>query len=392
LKLNYKWLLLVFLFVSCEKEPGLGFDKYLISSNSVNVIPKTQFVNSLTSQFGEQGFTLTFLVRSGISLHKISYQTKTVEGELITASGAVIIPTDINEPLALASLQHGTITDESQAPSYFNVSSESSLGMLLASSGFIVAMPDYLGYGDSKSYPHPYEHKKGLSQSNVDFLFAVKEFLKKEGTNWNQNLLMAGYSEGGYATLATQKLIEEQYASFFNIKASSCGAGAYDKTQTVNTFVNFKTSGEIVNNRSYIWVLLTYNRLYGFNRPASDYFIEPYASQIEKNAQNVDIPLSFNEILKPSFKDGIKNKTELEWLTAIKENDLVNWKSKIPTRLYHGDADTYVPFFNSQSAQVGMTAKGSPSVILEKIPGGTHSSSITAFFLGTLDLFNKYKN
>ncbi|MCP9767694.1 phospholipase [Lacihabitans sp. LS3-19] len=392
MKLYFKWILLVFVFVSCEKDPILEFDKYLISSNSVKVITKTEFTNSLTAQFGAQGSTLTFLVRSGISLHKISYQTKTVEGDLITASGAIIIPTDISEPLALASLQHGTITNESQAPSYFNTSSESSLGMLLASSGFIVAMPDYLGYGDSKSYPHPYEHKKGLSQANVDFLLAVKEFLKNEGTNWNQNLLLAGYSEGGYATLATQKLIEEEYSSFFNLKASSCGAGAYDKTQTVNAFVNFKTSGEVVNNRSYIWVLLTYNRLYGFNRPASDYFVEPYASQIEKNAQNVDIPLSFDEILKTSFKDGIKNNTELDWISAFNDNDLVSWKSKIPTRLYHGDADTYVPFFNSQSAQVGMTAKGSPSVTLEKITGGTHGSSISTFFLGTLDLFNTYKN
>jgi hypothetical protein len=39
-----------------------------------------------------------------------------------------------------------------------------------------------------------------------------------------------------------------------------------------------------------------------------------------------------------------------------------------------------------------MTAKGSKQVTLERIEGGTHGSSIPFFLLGTLDLFNKYKN
>jgi pimeloyl-ACP methyl ester carboxylesterase len=231
-----------------------------------------------------------------------------------------------------------------------------------------------------------------LAQVNVDFLLAVKEFVKKKNINWNKNLFLAGYSQGGYATLATQKLIEEKYSSQFDLKASSCGAGAYDKTKTLESFINSKTSGESTNNRSYIWVLLTYDRLYGFNRPMTDYFVEPYASDIKVNRQNVNIARSFDEILNPNFVSGLKNKTETKWLEAIKDNDITEWNSKIPTRLYHGDADTFVPFFNSESAQKGMTAKGSKQVTLERIEGGTHGSSIPFFLLGTLDLFNKYKN
>ena len=391
-KVRFAGILMVFVFfVSCEKDNVLVTSNYLVSSAQVKKYSKAEFLTSLNAVFGPQTAQISLFVRSGISLYKISYLTKTPEGNQITASGAVLLPTDLNEPLALASIQHGTISDNSEAPSYFNITSESAIGQFFASTGMIIAMPDYLGYGESQNYLHPYEHKIGLSQPNVDFLLAVKEFIKKEKVNWNNNLLLAGYSEGGYATLATQKLIEEKYSSQFNLKASSCGAGAYDKTKTLESFIGTKTSGEAGNNRSYIWVLLTYDRLYGFNRPMTDYFIEPYASNIKVNKQNVDISKSFDEILNPTFIAGLKNKTETKWLEALKDNDITEWKSKIPTRLYHGDADTFVPFFNSESALKGMTAKGSTQVKLERIGGGTHASSIQSFLLGTLDLFNTYK-
>jgi pimeloyl-ACP methyl ester carboxylesterase len=382
------------LFVSCDKtsEPTVSSPKTLISGTASGQYSKLEFVNRVKSLFGGNAAQVALFVQSGVKQYKIIYNTTTPEGNPIKASGALIVPTDFKEPLALASYQHGTIFSDGEAPSYFNVASESSVGAFLSSTGFIMAMPDYLGYGESKSYQHPYEHAKGLSQANADFLLAVKEFIKAEKINWNNNLLLAGYSEGGYATLATQKLLEEKYAADFTIKASSIGAGAYNKTATFDNFLKSKTSGAIVNNRSYIWVLLTYDRLHKINRPMTDYFIEPYATDIVKNGYNVSINKSIDEILQQKFKTGILNKTDAVWVAALKENDLLDWKVKTPTKFFHGDKDTYVPILNSETTVVNLKAKGSTNITFEKIPDGDHSSSVNQYYLGTLDFFNANKN
>jgi pimeloyl-ACP methyl ester carboxylesterase len=369
----------------------IATNKFLKSSKAIKQYSKSEFIAQLSNSFGNEAALLSFLVQSGIKATKISYNTTTTSGKAITASGLIVIPTDISGPLALGSLQHGTIFSDSLAPSNFHPISEAWSGNLLASTGVIVAMPDYVGYGDSASEPHPYENNKGLGQSNVDFLLAVKEYIKDEKLNWNNNLLLAGYSEGGYATMATQKLLEEKYPSEFKIKASSLGAGAYNKTATMNVFLTDVRKGQINQNRSYTWVITTYNSFHGLNRPLSDYFIEPYLSAIEQKGALVSISESFRDILRPTFISNILNGTDTKFIAAVAENDIYDWKSTTPMFLIHGSADTYVPIINSQSAVNAMKAKGA-NISLTTVPNGTHTSTILNYFLATIDMFDKYKN
>ncbi|MBK6978460.1 MAG: phospholipase [Cytophagaceae bacterium] len=385
-------LLLFFWIISCKNNDPEPADQYLVSFEQVAEISKSKFQSEITSVFGAQSASIALFIQSGMKTYRLKYNTKTPEGDAIIASGAVIVPTDLTTAYPMLGYQHGTIFEENKAPSYFNSSSESYLGMFFSSIGYLVAMPDYLGYGESKSYPHPYEHKDGLAKPNVDFLLAVKEMAKKLDLNWNQNLMLAGYSEGGYATLATQKLIEEQYASVFNLKASSCGAGAYNKIQTVKNFLTQKTNGDAGNNRSYLWVMLTYDRLYKINKPLSDYFAAAYVSEISDKKHLVSISKPFDEILNPAFKQAILTNGDAKWTQAMADNDIFDWKVKTPTRLYHGDKDPYVPYLNSSTAAAAMKAKGSTAVELITVTGGTHDSSVSTFVLGTMDFFGKYKN
>ena len=59
-------------------------------------------------------------------------------------------------------------------------------------------------------------------------LKAAKELAQQNNISFNKKLFLAGYSEGGYATMAAHKAIEENGLDGFELVASFPGAGAYD--------------------------------------------------------------------------------------------------------------------------------------------------------------------
>src|SRR4030065_406121 len=90
-------------------------------------------------------------------------------GRLIDASGVVAYPLKIaGASSPLLSFQHATIFSDIDAPSA-GANSDAAL-LALAGSGFIVAMPDYIGYVASTAEIHTYVHARGLAASIVDML------------------------------------------------------------------------------------------------------------------------------------------------------------------------------------------------------------------------------
>lgn len=388
-------ILLTTLFWSCETtgDPIPKENTYLVSAQLVNSYTTTEYKELVDNTFGAQlgGGAVTLFIQSGIDQIKIVYNTNDLDGNEILASGALILPNSLpDNTFALGSLQHGTLFNETDAPSYFGINSEASLGSVLASTGMMIALPDYLGYGESKNIPHPYEHKEGSAEPNIDFLRAVKEYIEQEEINYNGKLLLAGYSQGGYTTMAMHQAIQEENDDEFNVVVSSLGAGAYNKTASVLDIVSRDSNGDPSHNSSYIWVLQTYNDLEGLNRSMSDYFIEPFASQIEQSGEQTQITQSFRTILRPEFIAGVINQTDIEFLEAVAENDVFDWRPNVPVSLYHGTADQYVPFLNSQTAFDAMQAR-SADVTLIPVEGGTHGSTLTSYFLGTFQLFSSYR-
>ncbi len=379
-------LLFTLMFYGCQRSDDPEPEPRLISVTFVGEYQKSAIVTQATAFMGPSAAAIGNFLRYDVKCYKVSYKTTTTDGREIVASGALALPSG-GENAPLVSIQHGTLFDESDAPSYFRPGTESLLGLVMASSGFLTALPDYVGYGDSRLEPHPYEHAEGLAVPVADFLVAVKEHFGAEGIKWNKDLLMAGYSAGGYATLAAQKLIEESYSSEFTIKSTSCGAGAYNKSLLLDKFINEPTAGEVNHNRSYVWVMLTYNRIYGLNYPVSYFFREPYAGQIEKDGYRANLSGSFNSFLNPDFIASYKAGQETRITEAFRDNDLINWKTRVTTLLMHGNADTYVPYVNSTTALEGMKQAGSTAVSLETINGGTHESAVQDFIFRTYLLF-----
>lgn len=333
---------------------------------------------------------VTGLVKYDIKAYKIVYKTKNTDGTEVQASGALLIPTT-TEAVPLISQQHGTIRSDADAPSNYGTGSESySIASLFASNGYIIACPDYIGYGTSKNIVHPYEHRESLAQASLDMIRASAEFIQQEKVNWNKKLMITGYSQGGFATMSLQKKIEEQFPNEFNLVASSCGAGAYNKTAFMKYLMNETTHGIAAYNQLYIWVVQTYNRVYGLSRTMDAYFKAPYAADIQANGTNADVSVSFNLAFSDSFKKAVNDGTDTAFLNAVKDNDVYDWGPKTETQLYHGDADQQVFYLNSTTAVAAMKAKGG-NVTLYTTIGGTHGSTLQSYALGTFQFFNSKK-
>ncbi|WP_025763067.1 alpha/beta hydrolase family protein [Dyadobacter tibetensis] len=387
--LKYSFLVLWFLiiFQSCKNEgnePDPDSDQYLVTSTEIKSFTKAELV----AEASKLSPLIAAYVKNGVKVYRLTYHTKNTDGEDITASGAVILP-ETTEDVSMLSVQHGTIESDDQAPSNFNEGSEAAtFGTLFGSLGYIISYPDYIGYGASSSLPHPYEHRASLASASADMLRAVKEMIAKQSAvKWNQKLFLAGYSEGGFATMSLQKELEENAPGEFNLVASSCGAGAYDKTSFMKYVVNQDTHGMASSNKLYLWVMLTYDRIYKLNKPMEYYFKEPYAAGIKASGVAYPISVSFNSILTESFRKAVADGTETGFFAATQDNDVYNWRPKTPTRLYHGTNDQLVFFFNSQNAYDAMVKLGAPDVQLVPIAKGDHGSSISDFLLGTLLFF-----
>lgn len=190
--------------------------------------------------------------------------------------------------------------------------------------------------------------------------------------------------------MSLQKKIEEEFPKEFNLVASSCGAGAYNKTEFMKRLITSKSLGVASYNQLYLWVAQTYDRVYKLNRPMSAYFKEPYLADIQVNGINANVNVSLDMTFNDTFKKGIMDGTDTAFLNAVKDNDVFDWAPKTETQLYHGNADPLVGYFNSETAFKAMKAKGG-NVTLTTVDGGTHDSSIQQYLLGTYSFFDSKK-
>lgn len=312
----------------------------------------TQSINTLYSLTWGENSTARL---QDIQLYKIEYSTTTFNQEPITASGLVLLPTNRNQSLGVVSLQHGTLLNDFQAPSTANIlNSETAIGAVLAGHGFAVVMPDYLGYQSSNQISHPYEEQSTLAQSTYDMLQASYELFNEIEVQLNNKLFLAGYSEGGYATMALHRKIESE--DRWDVTHSYPAAGAYNKTAFSRAVL--EQDQELPYMLSYLWVLYTYNTLYPtLNRPWNTIVQDSYAELMEgfnplqaSFDTLAEIPQNPQELFRPEFIQGILSGTDSAFLEVLDQNDNFDWVSEAPITLFHGTADDYVLPLNSQTA------------------------------------------
>ena len=356
-----------------------------------SLLVSSEFVYSNTAQ------QLKFLVQlSGfdidpnqlvydVEIYKVTYSTVYKESQ-ITASGLIAIPKTTDQ-VGMLSYHHGTITNRDDAPSNFSSSNFNTVSYAaMASVGLIGVIPDYLGFGSSSSILHPYYVEEATASSILDMLKAATELAEQKGLPFNGKLFLAGYSEGGYATMAAHKAIEENGLDGFTLIASFPGAGAYDlKGMQAHIF-----SLQEYDDPHYLaYMALAYQIYYDQDDLLTDFFKEPYASRIPglfdgiKGADEINSQLTtkISDLIQPDMLTGIDTNPKFNYLkTAFAENSLTDWKPAIQMYMYHGTSDTTVPFQNSVETFNKLLSNGtSTSNLTLTSLQGTHSTAIQPY-------------
>jgi len=385
----YGLLITLLLLAGCHKEDPKPVQYYL-GSEEVLSFTSTEIKNGL---FFAGLSDLAVKMKYDVKVYKFNYHIN-YQGVDRTASGLLAVPIT-SDPLPMASLQHGTIAANKNAPSVgYN---DYSTLTWFASLGYILAIPDYIGFGETADLLHPYYHAEYTAMSVINMLFAARQYANQESLAFNNKLFLAGYSEGGFATMATHMFLENDHPEEFELVASSPGAGGYD----INGMLEYFFAMDTYPDPFYIaYVAMAYKETYDLENPLSDFFNAPYASVIptlfdgDLSAGQINGQLTndLGALLNPDFKaNAFTDPKYSALIAAFKENSPIDWTPKAPVIMYHGTDDVVIPYGNSENVYNKMIGNGAPNIELVPIEGEGHGSGFMPYLFSIIERFEGMK-
>lgn len=322
---------------------------------------------------------LTGAAKCDVDVRYVYYMTRDPQGNPATASAGVLVPSGTDaactgkRPVLLYA--HGTTTDKNFNMADVANNAEASLVMAFyAAQGFIVVAPNYMGYDRSGLQYTPYLNAESSAVDMVDGLRAAKAHLNAESAvTPSAKLLISGYSQGGHVAMATQKIIERDYASEFTVTAAAPMSGPY----------NVVKFGDVINTTGPVnagatlflpLMLTSYQKAYGniYSAP-TDVYQQPYAATAETlfpttstiaqliaagklpNDPTFTKLFGTGGLLTDSFKSGYLTSN---FRKALQTNTLLGWTPKAPMALCGGAQDPTVFFFNTTDAQADFASRG----------------------------------
>ncbi len=329
-------------------------------------------VDSLLSSLG-----ITLPVSNGIDVYKVRYATIDARGEARTeASGALVVPTGVTGPLPMSSYQHGTILLKEDVPS--RQSGEIAIGIIFSATGYITALPDYLGLGDSPGL-HPYCHAKSEATASVDMLRASRLVLEALSVDENGQLFLFGYSQGGHSTMALVQEIELRHTDEFTITAAAPMSGPYD---LAGAQTDMLLLDEPYASPFYLpYLMLAYNEVYDMYPTPADFLKEPWATTlppmfnglVNYDALNAMVPDMPKTIVRDDvFNDFLTNPNN-PFRQALEDNTQLDQAPLSPTRVYYCTGDDQVSYVNAINARDAYAAQGVTVQAIngESLAGGT---------------------
>ncbi len=396
------FVLSLLIFNACDLTPDdepkipITSNKHLIAYGQVTGFPKAfikPIIDSLESNLGGIDVEFSDKVKYDVRVYKMTYKTKFKNDEVV-ASGLVCVP-QVPDGVAvpLLSFQNGTNTLHSKAPTNDYSSQFFTLLEMVSSFGYVIAIPDYLGFGASSTMFHPYLDKPSTVSSVTDMLRAIREMTSDKylDMNLSKDTYLLGYSQGGWASMALKKEMETNLQDEFTLKGTVAGAGPYDQKMLLNSML------EVPEYPMPVYLAYLFHSMIKVGNvkiTLTDIFNPPYDTRIpglfngqrDNDYINGQLSTKTSELFVHGFRT---NPDSIKYVSLIEEsenNSIEPWNSTTPLLMMHGTSDTYVPVSQSESLYEKLLEQGTSEQLVDymPIPGMDHLQAASPFTLVAL--------
>ncbi|MBT8492937.1 MAG: lipase family protein [Deltaproteobacteria bacterium] len=332
-----------------------------------------------------EGFPLSRSSDYETHLHTVRYQTQD-RGQTIEATGMVIVPTvDDPEEFPVLLFLHGTTGLNDQCAPSRNLDDDESpnfqaaaLLSLIASYGYIVVAPDYIGQkatGSASPELHPYLVGEPTAIASWDSVRAAKKFVADldETEATPGKIAVWGASQGGHAAAFTVRYAGK-YAPEMDIAGAVYSIPPLDLathwqqgifslySATANIILAFSASAD--------W--------YRVDGGLSDVLVSPFDETVPAALKEECAPETLNHVTDTNqvFTPGIMQANlqpalggDPQWNCIVRENTLLTTsvprEELVPALVILGENDTLVETATERAAFTEMCAQGENWAYLE---------------------------
>ncbi|MCB0551871.1 MAG: hypothetical protein KDD19_30175, partial [Phaeodactylibacter sp.] len=335
----------------------LLFLAFAFTLNAQNLVDAT-FLESHTRE--ELAAEYGFFIQYGIDVYKVRYTTLDVHGQPDTASGALVVPQARDFALPIFIYQHGTSGAKDDTPSNLNIV-DYEVPLAFGGVGFVSIAPDYLGLGESRGF-HPYLHAATEASAAIDMLKAIGPYVEGQGQALNGQLFLAGYSQGGHASMALHRALQQDYSAEYPVTAAAHMSGPYSLANVMREYI--LSEEEYLFPGYIVRIIMGLNEYYQIYDDFSKVFREPYLGPAEAYYNNELTMGQLHDtlaqllsqevglvqpkyIIQDSVRQNILDYPNHPVNLALAENDVYDWAPESPTRLYYCIMDEQVLYTNS---------------------------------------------
>jgi hypothetical protein len=315
----------------------------------------------------------------------VSYESTGINGEKLELSGKIFVPQQQLPLRGIVIVNHGTITDDDEAPSNSSFQIES----MMAAMGYVVTISDYIGFGSTKNLPQTYMAEDTTAISSIDLELATYNYLKGKGYGFEKpdnKVYVTGYSQGAAVSLAVQKLIEKNYPGKFSIFKTFAGDGPYDLETTYRQVIE-SNNGLPVSIAALVLIGLDYaeDMNVDFSLYFRDKLLKNYKNwYFSKNYSTSEITDQLGtDVLSEAMTSATCNYDSgamKPFVDAFRKNSVVKWSPAAPIWLYHSTTDDYIPLANSENAYDYFKAHSSACIEKDFGDYGSHTEAAVGYY------------